>query len=362
MRVVFRVDASLEIGTGHVMRCLTLADALHSVNGAECQFICREHTGHLIDYIRGKGYYVNLLPAINSVSRYPDSPVHANFLGCSQQTDVDQCADLFKEINPEWMVVDHYALDSRWEIGLSHCYQRLLVIDDLADRPHNCDLLLDQTLGRTEDNYALRVDKVCKLLCGARYVLLRPEFSEMRDLCVERRRKRARLQNILITMGGVDNDNATGDVLEALGGVVLPGDCVITVVIGANAPWREDVQALANAMPWVTNIREGVSNMAELMADSDLAIGAGGITAWERCSLGLPTLAMSVAENQQPGLKALEAVGAVLLLNPNYGLADQLADYLELMQQGDLRQNMAAASFGIVDGFGVQRVLKELCR
>ena len=159
VRVAFRVDASLSIGSGHVMRCLTLADSLAD-KGAQCHFICREHPGHLIEYIRRKGYSVHVLPPCAKelfLEKQPvstDDPPHASWLGCTWDIDAAATRAILNEGEPDWLVVDHYALDARWERALQGVCKKIMVIDDLADRAHICDQLLDQNFGRTATDYA----------------------------------------------------------------------------------------------------------------------------------------------------------------------------------------------------------------
>src|SRR5690606_35975420 len=191
---------------------------------------------------------------------------------------------------PDWLIVDHYALDARWESQQKDFCGRLAVIDDLASRPHSCDLLLDQNLGRRMQDYSHLVADNCELLIGPDYALLRPEFISARKHSLERREKPV-LRNLLISMGGVDKDNVTSHVLEALKPCLLPNDTRISVVMGANAPWAGLVQQQAAMMPWCTEVVFNVDNMAQRMAESDFAIGAAGSTSWERCCLGLPAFA-----------------------------------------------------------------------
>lgn len=368
MKVVFRADASLQIGTGHVMRCLTLADAL-SARGAECRFICREQPGNLIEFIRSKGYPVHGLPlseplgasllAVNEAGSGPELP-HTAWLGTTQEQDAAECAVILGELNTDWLVVDHYALDARWEAALKRHYCKLMVIDDLADRPHQGDLLLDQTFGRNPEDYAFRVPGDCTLLCGSQYALLRPEFAALRPYSLQRRNDSS-LEHLLITMGGVDKDNATGQVLCALQSTELPGNCRITVVMGASSPWLAEVRQQAAQMPWPTVVNVGVSNMAQLMADSDLAIGAAGATSWERCCLGLPTAMVVLAENQQKVAQGLEQAGAVLVLkNPQQILECLPALVASLVSSPVRRATMRGAAAHITDGSGVATVIHHL--
>lgn len=315
--VAFRADASLDIGTGHVMRCLTLANALRK-EGVRCVFISREHPGNLLSLIRDQGFEAFSLPLESSVQ--PESvekkPSHAAWLGTNWAKDAQQTIAVLGSESIEWLVVDHYALDARWESALKGKSKKLLVIDDLADRKHDCDLLLDQNLGRTSEHYAHLVPVRCKVLIGPKFALLRPEFSESRPYSLNRR-KAAVLKHLLISMGGVDKGNATSLLLDSLLDCELPKDCRITVVMGPHAPWLAEVQERAERMPWSTEVRVGVSNMASLMAESDLAIGAAGTTAWERCCIGLPTLTMVLADNQRDGATALEATGSILTIGAN---------------------------------------------
>lgn len=363
MRVVFRADASLQMGTGHVMRCLTLAEALRA-RGAECCFVCREHPGNLIEHLRSKGFPVHpLLPAEQAerpVTAMAPDLAHAAWLGASQAQDAAECASIVGELQPDWLVVDHYALDARWERALGpHC-RKLMAIDDLADRPHQCDLLLDQTFGRTSEEYSPWVPAACTVLCGAQYALLRPEFAALRTYSLQRREK-PQLRQLLISMGGVDKDNATGQVLEALKSSPLPEDCRLSVVMGAAAPWLAEVRQAAEGMPWPTEVRVGVGDMAQLMADSDLAIGAAGATSWERCCLGLPTIMLVLADNQKKVAQGLAQAGAVYLLQHSTQIAEHLPPLLDDLISSPMRRSaMGRIAAAIVDGGGVENVIDHL--
>jgi UDP-2,4-diacetamido-2,4,6-trideoxy-beta-L-altropyranose hydrolase len=361
MKALFRADASLEIGTGHVMRCLTLADAL-SKAGASCEFICRQHPGHLIDFIRHKGYVTHVLPMVanfeDSIRQPGDASDtgHHHWLGATQEQDAEACAPYIAQHQPDWLIVDHYALDARWENMLAERSRKLMVIDDLADRRHVCDLLLDQTFGRAEDDYRPLVPTDCQLLCGSRYALLRPEFAALRPYSLQRRAQPT-FKELLITMGGVDKDNATGQVMQAMGQCNLPPDCRITVVMGATAPWLEAVKKLAQDLPWTTRVLVGVSNMAQLMADSDLAIGAAGATSWERCCLGLPTAMLILAGNQQKAADLLEAACAARPLNSGAELDKELANFIDdILHSKELHSKFITCASKITDGAGCRRV------
>ena len=363
MRIIFRVDASIEMGTGHVMRCLTLADAL-TQEGAECHFICREHLGHLNALITERGHIVYSLPYIEQHKQDQHSKAeelaHASWLGATQAEDFDACVPLLKSLQPDWLIVDHYAIDERWHQELRPYCQKIMVIDDLADRQHACDLLLDQTFGRSSEDYLPLVPQDCQMLCGAQYALLRPEFAQWRDYSLKRRAQ-GQLEHLLINLGGVDKDNITTEILQALANTALPDNCRITVVMGATAPWVERVQQQAALMPWPTEVKVGVSNMAELMANSDLAIGAAGATSWERCCLGLPTIMVVLAENQLKAAQALADVNAAIKLNSDENFSLALLDiFSNLLNNSSGFEEMSDAGQRITRGLGVSVLINKL--
>jgi len=366
--IAFRVDASFHIGSGHVMRCLTLAKAFKT-QGVECYFISRAHPGHLLELIRQRGFDVAALPAElpppqSSASTQANSeqdaePAHAQWLGCDWQTDTKQTSTILATLQPDWLVVDHYALEQRWEKALLPYYKKLLVIDDLADRPHHCDLLLDQNLGCQPQDYANLVPSHCKVLASPQYALLRPEFAALRAYSLQRRRQPV-LKQVLITMGGVDQPNATGEVLQALKGCTLSQDCRISVIMGLRAPWLQQVRALAQDMPWTTEVLVNISDMAQRMADSDLAIGAVGSASWERCCLGLPTLMVVLADNQRLGAKALRKAKAALLIGDVSDIVMKLPLAINSSSLHYRLQEMSTATAEITDGRGVDKVLKAM--
>jgi UDP-2,4-diacetamido-2,4,6-trideoxy-beta-L-altropyranose hydrolase len=319
--IVFRTDASTWIGTGHVMRCLTLADALRE-RGAQCTFICRPHTGHLMALVTQRGHHTLSLTAADNVEQpCPTQPPHASWLGTDWKKDAQECVRVLGNEFADWLIVDHYALDQRWEKTMRTACKRLMVIDDLADRPHDCDLLLDQNPARTAEDYIGLLTPHSLTFIGPQFALLRPEFARLRDYSLSRR-VRPQLKRLLVSMGGVDQDNVTGGVLGALQGCKLPHDLIITVVMGPYAPWLDEVKKQAARMPTPVQVLTSVNNMAQLMADSDLAIGAAGGTAWERCCLGLPSIIFVLADNQQAGAHFLENAGASLTLQSAEDIRD----------------------------------------
>ena len=339
------------------MRCLSLAAGLAN-RGARVEFICRAHDGNLIDLIKQRGFQVISLPATpwdRKIS--PDLPAHAHWLGCDWQTDARQCRDAMADV-VDLIIVDHYALDQRWETALRDKCARIMCIDDLADRPHDCDLLLDQSLGRNVDDYSGLIPEHAQQLLGPKYALLRPEFSQWRTASLARR-KTPKLGHILITMGGVDANNITGRVLSAVQGCDVPTLDRITVLLGPHAPWRDDVHDMAAKMKVATQVLSGVDNVAELMTSCDLAIGAGGSTTWERCSLGVPTIQIELALNQKFINTAISNLGAARIISMDK-LDNQIAMLLEQLSTTDCLKNLSARAATVSDGCGVEKTLEYL--
>ena len=347
VRFAFRADASVDIGNGHLMRCLTLADALRA-RGAECHFICRELSGHLLDLIARRGFLGYRLATGTDGSAV---------VGWTQ--DARQSAAILSEVRPEWLIADHYGLDHKWETELRPYYRKLLVIDDLV-RTHSCDVLLDQTFRRSPETYRACVPAGCTVLTGSEYALLRPEFAALRRRSLERR-VGAPWRTVLVSVGGVDQSNVTSSVLEGLRAAPLPAECVLKVVLGQHAPGLGEVQHRAREMPWLTQVLVDVTDMASLMAEADFAIGAAGTTSWERCCLGLPSFVVVIADNQRDVAAALQSSGAAYVITEMTQLAPVLQQAIAEQTcsvESVLRMSRAASE--VTDGKGVTRVLEHL--
>lgn len=357
---VFRVDASLQMGSGHVMRCLTLAQALRA-QGVECTFACRAHVGHLIMFIRDAGFAVEAL-AVEDTACSVEAPgglAHAHWLGASQEADAVACLPLLERVKPQWLIVDHYSLDKTWEALVADHAEHILVIDDLADRAHYCHLLLDQNLGRKVSDYASLVPAACRVLVGPIHALLRPEFALLRDESLQFRKANA-LNAITIAMGGVDEPNATGKVLASLSRCPLSADTHITVIMGGLAPALDSVRQAASLMPWPTRVLVGINNVAEVLASSDLVIGAVGGSAWERCALGVPTLMVVLAENQRPGAMALAHEEAGLLIGEVNEIESELPRLMAELCSPQKLRDLSVKAASLTDGYGVFRVLGHM--
>ena len=350
MKITFRVDASTQMGIGHVMRCLSLAQILKQ-NNASIEFICRKHAGNLIDKIHSSGFNVHELEVLEEFE-VDNKLAHSHWLGATQKKDADNCIDILKKEKIDWLIVDHYAIDEDWQRELKPFCEKLMVIDDLADRKHRCDVLLDQTFGRQQENYLGRTPEGCELLLGSEYALLRLEFAKWRAYSLERRSK-PEFKQLLINMGGVDVDDFTGQVLDELKTCTLPSDINITVVMGEAAPHVEGVRIKASALPYKTEVKINVDNMAEIMSNSDIFIGASGATTWERCCLGLPTIQIITAYNQELIANNLDRASIVKLT-----AIGSLSTFLETRQHwmSDISVNASK----VCDGTGTKIVASYL--
>jgi UDP-2,4-diacetamido-2,4,6-trideoxy-beta-L-altropyranose hydrolase len=358
--LIIRADASVQIGTGHVIRCLTLADELRGC-GAEVIFVCREFAGNLCGYIEEKGYVVLPLPIFDKQEyNIEGGPKHAAWLGADWQTDARQVENIMKDLDthPDWLVVDHYALDERWEGYLRPYCKKIMVIDDLADRAHDCDLLLDQNFYENlKSRYDGLVPSGCKKLLGPKYALLRPEFREARK---NLRKRDGYVKRIMVFFGGSDPTNETSKALEAIRMLDRP-DIVWDVVVGAFNPHRKVIEQIASNLPDCT-CHFNVEGMAALMAGADLAVVAGGTTVWERCMLGLPSLVATVAENQERTVSDMAESGCLLFLGRSETVSvDSLYHALEIALQSPwLLISFARKTQSLVDGTGARRVAQEI--
>lgn len=324
MRVVVRADSSSQIGIGHVVRCHTLARALRA-RGAHVIFVCEALPGNISDMVARDGFVVE----------------------ASMQA-ISQC---------DWLIIDHYGLDEEFERAQRARATRILVIDDLANRRHDCDLLLDQNLyPDMQRRYSGRVPSGAKLLIGPRHALLREEFA----LAASEAKRRTALGRILVSFGGSDPTDESSKTLRALAMLRLAG-VRIDLLVGAANPRTAALEELAREVPGC-HLLAGTSQMARLMLDSDLMIGAGGSTTWERCCLALPALVIAVAENQFPIAAAVAERGYHRFLGRHEGISvDSLSRAIgDAARDFDDLAGGAADGPELVDGQGAQRVAEAM--
>lgn len=347
MNVLIRADASVDIGSGHVMRCLALANGLRKA-GARVTFACRQAPGDLCDFIAAEGYPVQRLVAGKDSGSNPD-----------WGTDAARTIGMMGDAAPlDWLIVDHYALDQRWESAVRSYTRAIMVIDDLANRVHDCDILLDQNYCKGMDTrYDNLTPESCKRLLGPRFALLRPEFSnarprEPRDASVVRR--------ILVFLSSADSFNITSRVLGALDMVVSPS-VEVDIVAGVASPHVDALTAYCSNRPG-RRLHVQTAHMAELLATADMAIGGGGATSWERACLGVPSLVIGLADNQLAIAEALASAGAQLYLGRVEDMDDSSlrAALAVLLENRQLRAALARTAFTLTDGSGVGRVIRHL--
>lgn len=348
MLIAIRVDGSAQMGGGHVMRCLTLANAL-AERGSEVVFVCAQLVDGMADHLRGAGHRLVLIDPLTNEAAGPgwDSAIHAVD---AQREDARRTLEAIGVEKADWLVVDHYRLDRHWEQPARAGAASLMVIDDLAERPHDCDLLLDQTFGRSPQDYEGLVPSTCRVLAGAIYALLRPEFAAWREGALARRETARPAQRLLISLGTTDLSGITERVLSLLINAGI--DCPIDVVLGPSAPSFPSVQTAARSYSNI-QLHVDVRDMAPLIAAADLAIGAAGTTSWERCCLGLPSVVLVLADNQRLVAEKLAEVGAVVVAPGEHALPQIVRD---LSNNAEARLLMTAAAAAIADGGGAARI------
>ena len=329
-RWVIRADASVHIGAGHVMRCLTLAEQIREAGFHEVSFICREEPGHLSELIQQQGYPVTLLPA--------NTPF-------SCQEDAQQVMQILSEKTTDWLVVDHYGIDSKWETLLRNTVGRIAVIDDLANRPHNCDAIIDQNYRiEFEHRYDKLVPPTCIRLLGPQYLLLRPEFANARQAL---KREFSEVRRILVNFGGTDEPNLSLRAITAIHSLDVAG-LQVDVVIGQGNPHKASLQEAISHAPSMT-LHVQTDRMAELICAADLAIGASGASTWERCSLGLPTLSLVLADNQREAAGELAEAGIIVNLGESDITTHQLAIEVDkLVKDHGLRASLSKRAMQLI--------------
>ena len=356
--ILIRCDASLSIGSGHVMRCRMLARELQR-RGAGITFLCRRQPGDLISLLEQE-FLVLALPdqPLAPIDRLEGRELYGAWLGCRDTTDAAQCLEALGQagINgASWLVVDHYGLDAQWEVQLlagmacDAAPPKLLVIDDLADRPHQADLLLDQNFfgDATEQRYKGLLPPQCRQLLGPHYSLLGPEYAQLHPLVPPR----SELRRVLVFFGGVDPANLTGRALEGLMNPAL-AHLAVDVVLGRQSLHRQAVEELV-ARRHYTTLHGPLPSLAGLITRADLAIGAGGATTWERICLSLPSLVIALAANQLPFTEALDQSGYVHHLGQGLGITiNQISSAVLSFQNKFSHSN---ARWTLVDGAGASR-------
>ena len=331
MTVGFRVNADARIGGGHVMRCLTLAREIVR-RGGECAFLVNAEAAATAPALARSGLQILQAP----------------------ENAAGACA-MVREALPspfDWMVFDVYALGAAYERPFRDVARRIAVIDDLTDRPHDCDLLIDTTLGRAASDYNGLVAPATEILAGPGFAMLRPDFAAARAHSLGRRAMAVGLRTIFVSLGLTDVGGITAKIVSAL--AQQPGEVRFDVVLGPNAISEAEVRVRAQIDPRVT-LHIDPRDIVSLMASADLAIGAAGTTSWERCCLGLPTVLVVLADNQRLMAQRLAAAAAVVAADAAAPEAIA-AIAARLICSTDELTRMSLAARGVCDGLGASRV------
>lgn len=339
----------MRLGSGHVMRCAALARALRRT-GARAVFLGVEGHGSLLGWLRDDGFEAVALPSPPPQPGEESPPWSIDAAADARRT---RSALTALDPAPDWIVVDHYGLDAVWERAVRTSGTRLLAIDDLADRPHDADVLVDPNLQARPDRYRALVPPRCKVLLGPRYALMRPEFAASP---VHQERARRPLRRVLACMGGTDPLDALGTVLDAWSLLPAPRPA-LDIAVGAASPNLDALRAHCAGLADV-ELHVQTAEMAALMARADLLIGSAGSISWERCSLALPALMGTTADNQRSNLALLARARTGIALGDWAAVdADMLAQWVQrLARRPGLVARMAARAGRLVDPRGAERV------
>lgn len=343
-RIVFRADASTTIGWGHVARCVTLADGLRA-RGCTPEFVCRDTDGHPADWLRGRGFPVTLLPAMHGAWTWEADASATRLAIEASSTPV------------AWLIVDHYELEAKWESALRPVAARLMAIDDLANRPHDVDVVFDQNaIANAERRYDGLVSDACVRLIGPEWAVLAPAYADAHTRMPARV---GHIGRVLVSFGGADVPAVTTRVVESL---LRVGDdaVVIDVVVPASSPQLPHLRALAAGRPTL-QVHTDVPSLLPLLALADLSIGACGVTSWERLTMGVPSVVVTLAPNQQPIAEELHRRGLVRWLGDAADVTPGDLDQalLDVLRAG-LDESWSRACLAAVDGRGLSRTLAVL--
>jgi UDP-2,4-diacetamido-2,4,6-trideoxy-beta-L-altropyranose hydrolase len=338
IKVALRCDASAGIGGGHVMRCLALAEALES-QGCGLVFLVRAGTGE----------------AAPALSRFQRGHVAVIEGGASSAIAAIRA---HWPSGADWAVVDNYAIDAAYEAALRASARRIMAIEDLADRGHDCDLLLDQTFGRRADAYAGRVPASARVLAGSDYALLRAEFAALRPQASKRRRESLGAERILIAMGLTDLSGITLRVARAA--LAASPSARFEIVLGAKAQSLAPLESMAESDGRL-RIHVDPTDLGRLLLDADIGIGALGTMTWERCCLGLPSIGIALVDNQRAIAEEIGKAKAALVIRDAAELEARLPELLgRLSSDAALRHSLSRNAAAIVDGQGSRRVARAM--
>lgn len=337
LKVVFRCDASAAIGGGHVVRCLALAEALHR-RGADITFAVSTETPVIVEELHRTPYRIER--------------------GFQIGKDGASRLDALRTFAADLIIVDHYGLDKSYETSTRSVAKMVVAIDDAPGRAHDCDILLDATLGRTGSAYDGVVSLECLRICGSSYALLRSPFADRR---IDVKPPRTENATILVSLGMTDSANVTSTALRALDG--LRSVTRVVAVLGSKAPHIAEVRSLAEKSPAMTVETDAdAQKMATLMSECDIVIGAPGSASYERCCLGRPSVLVQIADNQTSNALAIVEAGAASLVGilPNISSASLRDSVSKLLMSPPQLRAMHEAALSVTDGKGADRAAEAI--
>jgi UDP-2,4-diacetamido-2,4,6-trideoxy-beta-L-altropyranose hydrolase len=346
MTIFIRVDSGTAIGTGHVIRCLTLAAELRKKD-ENIIFLCKPHAGNIINFIETSGFKVVTL----SEPEFEGGILEGSWIGTSLEADAAECKSIILQnaikntIKTDLLIIDHYSIDKTWQTILRPVCDKIFMIDDLANRAHDCDILLDQNFYLNKDErYQNIVPEHCKVFVGPAFALLRPDFFEAKKTY----KFSADVKNLLVFFGGVDAAGMTLKMAEILKSYPHIHSHFI---VGAANKDKDAIKAIAADRHNYT-IYSHISDMASKMSECDAAIGAGGTTLWERACIGLPSLVVSIANNQTKICQDMTVAGHILYAGEAAQLNDRSLEHLTavFLENGFLRESLYRHSLSLVPG------------
>ena len=358
LNIAIRADSSHIIGTGHIMRCLTLAHALKKRCHANIYFFTRKNKGNINNLIVNSGFNLVEMQVPVAVNNLPLE--HSTWLGATQEQDALEFLQLSQTLAIDffdYLIIDHYAIDKTWQKQVNQQTQKMLIIDDLGDRVHQCDYLLDQTYHCPAEKYTKLVPKQCVLMLGTKFALLRDEFKSVNNI------HRSKTQNtILVMFGGADANNLTLKTLHLLHKRTDLNK--INIILNSSALHIETVKTFIDSQTadHFQNIKLHINpaNIALLMQKSSLAIGAAGTTSWERCASGLPSVVVIQAENQRQIALELQQLKVITCLE-EVEMTVHLNKHIDQWIKNEENYQYAVQqATKICDGLGSERVVKKI--
>lgn len=351
--IIFRTDSSSLIGSGHVTRCISLASYLKK-DGLDVEFICRKHKGNYINKIQDAGFKVHELKLVGKI-KLKSNTSYASWLGASQSLDAENCIEIIKSRKINFLIVDHYGIGVNWQKKLKPYCGKLMVIDDLAQRRHACDVILNQNLGSTKKKYKKLIPHTCKQLLGPKFALLDSVYSNIK---VDLKSRSGNIRRALIYFGGGDDALKYSEL--ALNAFCEPKliHIKLDLVINSKKNNLKQIKKIISNRGRI-KLYSNLPNLSKLISNSDLAIGAAGSTTWERCCFGIPSIIVICALNQKLSAEKIKKKNAAFVFYPNNNLQKNIKDAaLSLCRNKNIYLKMSQKALKICDGHGSKRVSK----